>query len=97
MTELQDEIEIRLHKPIPTTSGETGTLKLREPTAGELDKFLKAAARDPSGITATLDLIMFVSGVERPFLEKMAARDFHACSEYLAPFIGGSPKPGETP
>lgn len=95
MMELQDEKVLTLRKPLVTAKGEVVALNLREPTAGELDKFTRAIARE-GNVAGTLVLIALVSGVDKPFLEKLGARDFNAASAYLGDFIDASPKTGET-
>ena len=93
--ELPDEKTIILRKPLVTAQGTVDALPLREPTAGELAKFTKAMARD-GNVDATLHLIALVSGIDKPFLDKLGARDFSAASDYLSGFINGSPSAGET-
>lgn len=94
--DLKDELTIALRKPLVTAKGEVQSLALREPTAGELDKFTRAIARD-GGVSATLLLINLITGIDKPFLEKLGARDFNAASEYLGAFMNASPETGETP
>ena len=94
--ELQDEFSLTLRKPLATAAGEVTSLQLREPTAGELDKFTRAIAAK-GDIGATLLLIALVTGIDQPLLEKLGARDFQAASDYLGSFMGASPKTGETP
>lgn len=94
--EMQDELTLTLRKPLVTAKGEVTELALREPTAGELDKFTRAMAKD-GGVAATLVLIAAITAIDRPFLEKLGARDFNAASDYLAGFFGGSPAAGENP
>lgn len=92
---LEDEKTIPLRKPIVTAKGQVSELQLREPTASELDKFASASEKG-TGIGAMIALIALVSGIDRPFVEKIAARDLHACSEYLYPFMYASRSTGET-
>jgi hypothetical protein len=91
--ELLDEMSLTLRKPLTTAKGPVGTLELREPTAGEMDKFSRAIGKE-GGAGATLVLIAAVTGIDRPFLEQLGARDFNAASDYLAGFMTPSPKDG---
>jgi hypothetical protein len=93
--ELQDEMTLPLRKPLMTAKGEIAALGLREPNAGELAKFTRAIPTEGS-VAATLLLIALVSGIDKPFLEKLTARDFHEASDYLGGFMPASPKTGET-
>lgn len=94
--ELQDELTLPLRKPLATAKGDVSELKLREPTAGELDKFTRAIAKDGS-VAATLLLISLIAGIDKPFLERLGTRDFQAASDYLSSFMNASPETGATP
>lgn len=95
MMDLPDELLLPLRRPLVTAKGEVSTLSLREPTAGEIDKFTRTMARE-GNIAAMLGLITAVSGIDKPLLEKLGARDFVKASEYLDGFMAASPKTGET-
>lgn len=80
--ELLDELVIPLRKPV-THAGETYTdLALREPTGGDLK-----AAEKFTGFESDIVLIAMVSGVPKPAVEKIGARDLKKAQEYLAGFM----------
>lgn len=92
--DIQDEYTLPLRKPLTTAKGDVQVLELREPTAGELDKFTRAQKDGP--IAAVLTLVSLVTGIEKPFLDKLGTRDFNAAAQYLSGFINASPEIGET-
>lgn len=80
--DLPDELVIALRKPV-THSGETYTeLNLREPTGGDMK-----AAEKLTGIESDIVLIAMVSGMPKPAVEKIGARDLKKAQVYLAGFI----------
>lgn len=80
--DLPDELVIALRKPV-THSGETYTdLILREPTGGDMK-----AAEKFTGFESDIVLIAMVSGVPKPAVEKIGARDLKKAQEYLAGFM----------
>lgn len=90
------EWTLQLRKPIETPKGPVGYLELREPTIGEVEKAARVGAKD-GNILGTLSLIQMMTGIDRPFLEKLSARDFNDASDYLVFFIEGSQKDGSKP
>lgn len=86
-----DEKTITLRKPVTLGSGDAAItyaeLKLREPTAGELEKASKA----DTGIGVMINLISTVAKVPRAVAERLSQRDFREVNQYLEGFS----KPGE--
>lgn len=80
--DLPDELVIALRKPV-TLGSETYTdLVLREPTGGDMK-----AAEKFTGIESDIVLIALVSGVPKPAVEMIGARDLKKAQVYLAGFI----------
>ena len=84
-TEPPDELVITLRKPVVVGDQVCDTLNLREPTAGEFEKFAKLASTNAAG--AILALISWVSGVAPPIVQKIPVRDMTRASEYLMGFM----------
>lgn len=81
-----DEKTITLRKPVTLGSGDAAVtyaeLKLREPTAGELEKSSKA----DTSIGMTINLISIVAKVPRAVAERLSQRDLGEVGAYLNSF-----------
>lgn len=82
-----EEKTITLRKPVTLGSGEASItyteLKLREPTAGEMEK----ASRADTQNGVVIDLIKQVAKVPRTVAENLCQRDFVEASQYFAGFF----------
>ena len=90
---LRDELTIELRKPIvfPATNGETYTeIRLREPTAGELQK-----SGEQVGMASIFMLGFLVSGVPINVFQMLPARDYMKVRNYLMGFTEDGPETGE--
>ena len=87
-----DEIVIPLSKPVTIGKGEAvisyHELKLREPTAGELEK----ATRADTSIGAAITLISLISAIPRSAVERISKRDLVAANNFLEGFT----EPGQS-
>lgn len=81
-----DELALSLIKPVTLGKGDAAVtyseLKLREPTAGELEK----ASREDTAIGTTITLISMIAKVPRPAIERLSQRDLKAANDFLASF-----------
>lgn len=88
----EEEKTLTLRKAITLGSGDGSItyseLKLREPTAGELEK----ASRADTSNGAVINLIAAVAKVPRAVAERLCQRDFTEASQYFAGFT----EPGES-
>ena len=96
---LDEETTIELVKPVTIGKGEGAIevteLKLREPTAGELEKSAAAS----TGIGSQITLISLVAKVPRGAIEKLCQRDLTTASRFLNSFTDGgqeTPSDGDT-
>lgn len=84
----EDEITITLNKPVIIGKAENAItydeLKLREPTAGEMEK----ASRADTSIGSAITLISLVAAVPRSVAEKLCKRDLVAANKFLEGFTG---------
>lgn len=82
----EDEKTITLIKPVVIGKGDAAVtyeeLKLREPSAGELEK----AARADTSIGVVINMISLVAGIPRAAAEKLCRRDLAAASSFLEGF-----------
>ncbi len=89
---LEDEIIITLSKPVTIGKGDAAItyheLKLREPTAGELEK----ATRADTSIGAAITLISLIATIPRGVVERISKRDLVAANAFLEGFT----EPGQT-
>ena len=87
-----DELTIPLSKPVSIGKGDAAIsyheLKLREPTAGELEK----ATRADTSIGAALTLISLIAAIPRTAVERISKRDLVAANNFLEGFT----EPGQT-
>ncbi len=85
---MEDEKIIILKKPVTLGSGDAATtiteLKLREPTAGEIEKASSAA----TNIGTAINLISLVAKVPRSAVEKLSQTDFTEANDFLSGFTG---------
>lgn len=85
---LEDEITITLSKPVVMGKAENAVtydeIKLREPTAGEMEK----AARADTMIGSAITLISLVGAIPRSVVEKFSKRDLVAANKFLEGFTG---------
>ena len=90
-----DEITITLSKPVTIGKGEAAIsyheLKLREPTAGELEK----ATRADTPIGATITLISLITSIPRAAIERINKRDLVAANNFLEGFTEPGPSAAE--
>lgn len=81
-----DEITITLSKAVTIGKAENAItyeeIKLREPTAGEMEK----AARADTAIGSAITLISLVAAVPRSTVEKFSKRDLVAANKFLEGF-----------
>lgn len=97
--DIQDEKTIVLRKPLMEDSQTVAEINLRELTAREIDKFLKDAEKH-GPISAMILLLSTISGLQKPTIDQMGARDFKDAQNYLASFLEygeaqDSPQTGE--
>jgi len=82
----EDEITITLSKPVIIGKAENSVtydeIKLREPTAGEMEK----AARADTMIGSAITLISLVGAIPRGAVEKFSKRDLVAANKFLEGF-----------
>ncbi|NWA24057.1 phage tail assembly protein [Pseudomonas gingeri] len=82
----EDEITITLAKPIIVGKGDNpityDEIKLREPTAGEMEK----ASRADTSVGAAITLISLIAVIPRGVVEKFSKRDLVAANKYLEGF-----------
>jgi Phage tail assembly chaperone proteins, E, or 41 or 14 len=88
---LPDELVITLRKPVKLGDVEYTELKLREPTAGEIEKASNVA--NPMG--SNILLVSLVAAMPKPAVEKIGARDLKTASDYLQGFLAGGQAIGE--
>lgn len=89
--EMLDELTITLRKSITLGTIEYTELKLREPTAGEMQK---AGAIASDGMASNILLVSLVTGMPKQAVEKIGARDMHQAVEYLQGFMRGDQATG---
>lgn len=86
-----EEKTIKLRKPVTLGSGDGAVtydeLKLREPTAGELEK----GSRADTNVGIIINMIVEIAKVPRAVVERLSQRDFAEANEYLSGFT----QPGE--
>jgi len=82
----EEEITITLVKPVVIGKGDSAItyeeLKLREPTAGEIEK----ATRADTSVGAAITLIGLIAGIPRTAAEKLCKRDLVAENNFLEGF-----------
>ncbi|MEA9997050.1 phage tail assembly protein [Pseudomonas sp. 10B1] len=87
----EEEITIELSKPVVIGSGDTAQtyteLKLREPTAGEIEK----AARMDTGPGSAITIISLITKIPRSAIEKISKRDLVAANKFLEGFSDTGP------
>ncbi len=86
MDDLQDEMTLMLRKPVTIGDIVYDKLDLREPTAGELSKAMKA----PSSIDTAIALISMVAKVPKTAVEGICQRDLEDATAFLGRFKGDS-------
>ncbi|MDY7560220.1 phage tail assembly protein [Pseudomonas sp. CCC3.2] len=87
----EEETTIELSKPVVIGTGDTAQtyteLKLREPTAGEIEK----ASRADTGPGSAITLISLITKIPRGAIEKISKRDLMAADKYLQGFSDAGP------
>lgn len=82
----EDEITITLSKPViigkDATAQTYEELKLREPTAGEMEK----AARADTNIGTVITLVSLIAVIPRGVVEKITRRDLMAADKFFQTF-----------
>ncbi|MCO7569368.1 phage tail assembly protein [Pseudomonas chlororaphis] len=91
-----EEITITLAKPVVIGKGEAAVtyeeLRLREPTAGEMEK----ASRADTSVGAAITLIHLIAGIPRGAVEKICKRDLVTANNFLEGFSdSGQPTAGD--
>ena len=84
--EAPDELTITLRKPVKLGDETITELNLREPTMGEVEKFVKSTDRHDN-LTAMNLFIASISGVNKAAIDMIGARDGKAAREYLSAFL----------
>lgn len=87
----EDEIVVTLSKPVIIGTGDTtityAELKLREPTAGEIEK----ASRADTNVGTAITLISLITKIPRGAIEKISRRDLMAADKFLQSFTDAGP------
>jgi hypothetical protein len=82
----EEEITITLSKPVVIGKGDTAQtyheLKLREPTAGEIEK----SSRADTNVGTAITLISLLTAIPRSAIEKISRRDLMAADKFLQSF-----------
>lgn len=78
------EKTITLQKPVKLGDVEYTELKLREPTAGELEK----AASAKNNVGAVIEMISLIAKVPRKVAEDLCQRDFREADAFFGTFAG---------
>jgi len=90
---VEEEKTIHLRKPLTVGSGDGAItypeLKLREPTAGELEK----AQRADTSVGVMINLISSIAKVPRGAVEQLSQRDLAEASAYLSGFTDAGAAP----
>lgn len=87
----EEEITITLVKPVVIGKGDAAItyeeLKLREPTAGEIEK----ATRADTSVGAAITLISLIAAIPRSAAEKLCKRDLVKANTFLEGFTDAGP------
>ena len=94
---MDEEKTIQLRKPLTLGSGDGAIiypeLKLREPTAGELEK----ASRADTSVGVMINLVSAIAKIPRTAVEQLSQRDLAEVNAYLSGFTNpGAEAAGET-
>lgn len=88
----EEEITITLSKPIvigkDATAQTFDEIKLREPTAGEMEK----AARADTNIGTVITLVSLIAVIPRGVVEKITRRDLMAADKFFQTFTDAGPQ-----
>jgi hypothetical protein len=84
--EIPDQKTIELRKALKDGDQTVAEVNLREPTVRELEKFQKDIEKH-GPINAMSLMISTISGLPKPTIDHMGARDFKDCQNYLASFL----------
>jgi hypothetical protein len=87
MNQLDDKKTIVLRSAVTENDTTIAELNLREPTAREIDKLTKDVEKQ-GPITGMILLIATISGLQKPTIDQIGARDFKDAQLYLASFLG---------
>lgn len=82
--ELELEKVVTLQKPVEFAGVTHTELRLREPTAAQMEK----AANAKNNIGAVIDMISLVAAVPRQVAEQLCQRDFKECDAFFGQFLG---------
>ena len=77
-------IEIELSRPMKTGEGDATTIKIHEPTVGDM-KWTDGA---PGEIAKAAILLRVLSGVPQAAIDKMRGSDFIRCNRVVSVFLG---------
>jgi hypothetical protein len=80
-----DELVITLRKPIVFADTRYDEIKLREPTAGEMEK-----VEAFSGIKTTMELIRVIAAVPDGVVKKIVITDLRRAADYFLVFTQGA-------
>lgn len=84
---------VKLDEPLATDSGTIAELTIKEPTAGDLLKWDKL-----SGFEADVVAVATVTGILRPFIERLPANKVLEAAQIIGNFISPSaPQTGALP
>lgn len=90
-----DTLEIELDAPLQgLKGGDVVSLCLREPTAGEYDRFLKNMQQN-GAYGAMLLLLADMSGVLQTEIKKVGVRKIAEADRFISGFLRDSPEDGD--
>jgi Phage tail assembly chaperone proteins, E, or 41 or 14 len=89
--EQPDELVVTLRKPVEFAGKIYDELRLREPTAGEMEEISKH-----SGTAGTIFAIAQVSGTPIGAVRRIGVRDMNKAGDYLLGFLEDRPSTGKT-
>lgn len=87
--ELPEELLITLRKPVTIGELSITEIRLQEPTASQMLQWDRL-----SGTEADIVAVSIVSGIPKPAVEKIGARDLLKGARYIAAFLSDAPSTG---
>lgn len=94
---LPDELVIELRKPIEVGSEVYTEIRLREQTAGEVEKAQRALiGPNASNTMSDIVLVSLVSGLPKPVVERIPFTEFEKAVRYLMGFTRSGLTTGAT-
>jgi hypothetical protein len=82
MDDLPDTLTIELRKPVTVGEITCAELRLREPTAGEIEQW-----DGLTGINADRKAVSVVAGVPEAIVRQLPAREFYQAARYIGRFL----------